>query len=194
MARRRAFDEADVIERAMMAFWSEGYGATTPAKLVDATGLSKSSLYSTFGSKQGVFLAALDAYLHRQLAGIRQVLAEGSLMDGLHRMYATLLAQAAAKDAPKGCLICTSTLELPADEGLASARLNDALDAVEGVFFERFARAVDEGELPESADPLALARFVTSSNMGLQVMARRRPDPAALQDVVDGILRAVTQA
>ena len=67
MARRREFDEQAVVANAMELFWRQGYRATTPRDLLTATGLSKSSLYATFGSKEGLFLAALDAYLDDQV-------------------------------------------------------------------------------------------------------------------------------
>ena len=52
----------------MRAFWKEGWRDTTPQRLVEATGLSRSSLYATFGSKKGLFLAALDLYVEQQRA------------------------------------------------------------------------------------------------------------------------------
>ena len=61
MGRHREFKEEDVVQKAMLAFWKTGWRDTTPQHLIDVTGLSRSSLYATFGSKQGVFLAAFLA-------------------------------------------------------------------------------------------------------------------------------------
>ena len=59
MARPRGFDEEDVVAAAAELFLHRGYEATSVDDLVGATGLHRGSLYKAFGSKRGVFLAAL---------------------------------------------------------------------------------------------------------------------------------------
>ena len=55
MARPQEFDTAEALYKAMDVFWRKGYEATSLADLLDATGLSKSSLYATFGGKREFF-------------------------------------------------------------------------------------------------------------------------------------------
>ncbi|MEH3075969.1 MAG: TetR family transcriptional regulator [Quadrisphaera sp.] len=59
MARPRSFDEAVVVDAATRCFTDLGYAATSVDDLVSATGLHRGSLYGAFGSKRGLFLAAL---------------------------------------------------------------------------------------------------------------------------------------
>ena len=59
MGRTRGFDEACVVRQANDAFLATGYEATSVDDLVRATGLQRGSLYQAFGSKRGIFLAAL---------------------------------------------------------------------------------------------------------------------------------------
>jgi len=59
MARPRSFDEAVVVDAAARCFTELGYAATSVDDLVTATGLHRGSLYGAFGSKRGLFLAAL---------------------------------------------------------------------------------------------------------------------------------------
>ncbi|MCO4773361.1 MAG: helix-turn-helix transcriptional regulator, partial [Deltaproteobacteria bacterium] len=92
MARRREFDEAEVVEKAMHAFWSHGYRSTTPQMLVDATGLSKSSLYATFDNKKGLFLKSLDRYSADQAAFMASMLDSMPLRQGLEALYTELIA------------------------------------------------------------------------------------------------------
>lgn len=63
MGRPRSFDEHSVIAAANRAFTDLGYEATSVDDLLDATGLHRGSLYQAFGSKRGLFLAALRAHL-----------------------------------------------------------------------------------------------------------------------------------
>ena len=62
MARPQEFNTAEALYKAMGVFWSKGYEGTSLADLLEATGLSKSSLYATFGDKRDLFLAAFDCY------------------------------------------------------------------------------------------------------------------------------------
>lgn len=59
VARPRSFDEAVVVDAAARCFTELGYAATSVDDLVTATGLHRGSLYGAFGSKRGLFLAAL---------------------------------------------------------------------------------------------------------------------------------------
>src|SRR5579859_2732118 len=61
--RPRAFDEQAVIHAARDIFAERGPELTSIVDLEQRTGLDRSSLYNTFGSKQGVFEAALRSYL-----------------------------------------------------------------------------------------------------------------------------------
>ena len=63
MGRRRSFDEHAVVVAAATAFTDLGYEATSVDDLLLATGLQRGSLYQAFGSKRGLFLAALQAHL-----------------------------------------------------------------------------------------------------------------------------------
>ncbi|NUR84214.1 MAG: helix-turn-helix transcriptional regulator, partial [Nonomuraea sp.] len=65
MARTREFDTDAAVERAMDVFWSRGYAATSIQDLVEATGVGRGSLYAAFGSKEGLYEAALLRYAAR---------------------------------------------------------------------------------------------------------------------------------
>jgi TetR/AcrR family transcriptional repressor of nem operon len=84
--RPRGFDVLEVVEAAKELFWENGYEGSTLADLERATGLNRSSLYQAFGTKEALFVAALDSYidsfmaprlaaLHRPGAGSREVIA-----------------------------------------------------------------------------------------------------------------------
>src|SRR4051794_16564667 len=59
MARRRAFEESKVLDRAADVFGRHGYDGSTMAELTAAMGLNAPSIYAAFGSKRGLFDAVL---------------------------------------------------------------------------------------------------------------------------------------
>lgn len=67
MGRPRGFDESAVVAAATGPFLQRGYEATSIDELVAATGLHRGSLYKAFGSKRGIFLAALQRLVHDKL-------------------------------------------------------------------------------------------------------------------------------
>ena len=65
MGRTRRFDESAVVAAAAEAFRTNGYEGTGVDELLRAVGLNRGSLYQAFGSKRGIFLAALRSALDR---------------------------------------------------------------------------------------------------------------------------------
>jgi len=56
-----------VVATAAGLFLERGYEATSIDELVAASGLHRGSLYKAFGSKRGIFLAALQQLVHDKL-------------------------------------------------------------------------------------------------------------------------------
>src|SRR5215207_7145190 len=67
--RPRAFDEAQVLDAALGLFWRVGYRDASVPDISAVTGLSTSSLYNVYGSKLGLFEAALGRYLDEVIDG-----------------------------------------------------------------------------------------------------------------------------
>src|ERR1700749_432635 len=67
MARIKEFDTNEVLDKAISLFWDKGYNACSMQDIVEGLGLSRSSIYETFGDKRQLFLDALKKY---QRAGL----------------------------------------------------------------------------------------------------------------------------
>ena len=62
--RSRTSSDDDALDAAIAEFRDHGFVGTSVQRLVEATGRSRSSLYGRFGGKDGLFVAALERYLH----------------------------------------------------------------------------------------------------------------------------------
>ena len=60
--RPRAFDEDQALDAAIDVFWRLGYEGASMAELTQAMGINKPSLYAVFGSKEKLFVRALERY------------------------------------------------------------------------------------------------------------------------------------
>lgn len=183
MGRHREFDEAEVVEKAMRAFWKDGWRDATPQRLVEATGLSRSSLYAAFGSKKGVFLAALDLYVAQQQSYLTQLLAEGTVREGLERMYTLMVDMMRPGGGGMTCLVASSLLEVPAEDNETIARVVRGQAEMTEVFEARFRRAIHEGELDDARTAGERAQFIATVNNGVQIAARAQASEDQLRSV-----------
>ncbi|MFK7986219.1 MAG: TetR/AcrR family transcriptional regulator [Sandaracinaceae bacterium] len=188
MARPREFDEEEVLNKAMEVFWLRGYRATTPQALVEATGLSKSSLYATFESKNRLFLAVLRRYAELHLQHIRLVLSNESLRAGLEQLYEMLVTNSTSG---RTCLLCSTSIEAPRDDRTIADLIARTQERTEDVLHERLVRAQKEGELSPERDARGLARMIISTNTGLMVLARSNPDPDWVRPIAKEMLRTL---
>ena len=93
--RPRTFDPDQVLEKAMQLFWSQGYETTSLQDLLLATGLSKSSLYESFGNQQSLFEAAFTRYFDRRAKQMRERLEQAdSPLDFIHGCLLSVLDDA----------------------------------------------------------------------------------------------------
>jgi len=103
VGRPREFDEDNVLEAAMDAFWNKGYEATSLADLCDCTGLHKGSLYQSFGDKHELFMRALHHYSDKEF---REVMAVAFDSDSpLQNVRAVVHKVCESAMDCKGCLV-----------------------------------------------------------------------------------------
>jgi AcrR family transcriptional regulator len=62
MARRKEFDREEVLKAAVATFADHGFEGTSTDELLAAMGISRQSLYDTFGDKRQLYLEALRHY------------------------------------------------------------------------------------------------------------------------------------
>lgn len=112
MARIKKYKEEEVIQKAMNLFWRNGYEATSVRMLEKEMGINQFSIYSSFGSKQGVFFECIKAY-KTELDSIRNVLKESSNgIVGIKQFFYDFLEFTKENQEGKGCLVCNTVSEL----------------------------------------------------------------------------------
>ena len=150
--RPRGFDEAQVLDAAMHLFWRVGYTEASVPDLSAVTGLSTSSLYNVYGSKLGLFEAALARYLEEVIDGYMVgPLARGSAGLADVNAFMDRLEGTIDRGPARGCLAVNTMAEqrhLPPTLAAAPAAyrtmLRDALHAA-------LTRAAELGEISADA-------------------------------------------
>ncbi|NNE17170.1 MAG: TetR/AcrR family transcriptional regulator, partial [Myxococcales bacterium] len=111
--RPRLFDEEAVLDELTALFWRKGYSQTSMTDLVDASGVHKSSLYSTFGSKEELFSKILRRYLDSRMDMLSALIEQaGPGIDGIHAFLEILRSNLASGTGQRGCLLANTSSEL----------------------------------------------------------------------------------
>ncbi|MDJ0337321.1 TetR/AcrR family transcriptional regulator [Cryobacterium sp. PH31-O1] len=125
MGRLQTFDNTVVVQAARDLFWNKGYEAASLADLEAATGLGRSSLYHAFGSKRGLFDAAVADYLETVIRPRLTVLRSGATDASALLEYFDSLARSTANLADdslrSGCLLVNCAAGLAAHDDPARA-------------------------------------------------------------------------
>jgi len=183
-----------VLDRAMRQFWEEGYERTSVQDLVEATGLSRSSLYETFGSKHDLYLAALDRYRNRETRELVERLDDGSSPLACIRQVFEEAGVACADDDGRGCFVVNATVERARCDEEIGRRTAASLQGMENAFAMAVRRGQTAGEIDDALDPVAAGRFLANAYRGIHVTSQLRPDQAVLEDVIDQTLSVLMEA
>jgi TetR/AcrR family transcriptional repressor of nem operon len=172
MARPREFEEGEVLDRALHAFWSKGYEGTSVQDLVDETGLGRASLYGAFGDKEQLFKRVLAHYVERAGAEMSTLEDEPSALLALERLFTSWLSVTCPKSGPRGCFLVLSGTSSADREAWARALLEQSMKQTEASLERIVRRGQEVGELKASRDPATVARFLVVLLQGVATASR----------------------
>jgi TetR/AcrR family transcriptional repressor of nem operon len=186
--RPRAFDETEVVERAMQLFWLNGYRATGLTELLEHIGISRQSLYDTFGNKRGLFKRVIEHYRATRLSEALALLErEGSHVENV-KAVVKYFEQLALDAQCRGCLVANTLVELGRENGDIADLLRETLELLQNSLQHSLEAARRAGELPKNKSPEKIAHALTNATIGLAVTGKLQMDPAAVHDIYTGTL------
>ncbi|MFC3505387.1 TetR/AcrR family transcriptional regulator [Micromonospora krabiensis] len=181
MARTREFDTDAAVAAALEVFRHKGYEGASMRDLAQATGLGSGSIYAAFGSKDGLYLAALDLYRQRYAAPLVEILRSGNDARDLIREVFVGAVDDIVRDGRRfACLIVGASMERAHHDRRVADRLRATTRSLEHALFDVLAEGQLRGEIPADRSPGDLAGFLVTSLQGLRVMGAINPDRAAL--------------
>lgn len=173
MGRPRLFDLDGAVASALNVFWERGYGATTPAELLDAIGVGKGSFYNAFGSKHALFEQALRRYRDDRVAGLAgRLTGSGSVRERLKRYLERFAAPECEKALRRGCLAANTAAELGRSDPAAAKIVRGIFEGMEGQLEATLVEAQKRGELDCALDPKAVASLLLATLIGIAVLAK----------------------
>lgn len=176
VGRPREFDVDDVVAAVVDLFWEKGFGATSIGDVVDRTGLSKSSLYGAFGSKEALYRTALDRYLEEHRIMIDTMLVHGTRgLDDVDAFLDRIGDQVEQAGESRGCLVVNTSTELGTSEPSLVELGNQHRDVLRRGFTAALERAAASGEFG-ARRVATMANVLVATVLGLAVMIRGGAD------------------
>jgi AcrR family transcriptional regulator len=189
LGRPRAFDADRALDRALAIFWRNGYeGASLPA-LTKAMGINRPSLYAAFGNKETLFRKAVERYERGPAGYTYKAISKPTARAVVEALLAGIVALLTTPKNPGGCLMVQGALASGKNANHVRQDLASRRAAGVSAIRRRFQRAIDEGDLPATADAQGLARFVATVMHGLAVQAASGASRKELLRVKDMFLR-----
>ncbi len=173
MSRPREFDQAEAIETAMNEIWKNGYEACSVKALSEKLGITRSSFYNAFGSREALFREALVRYFDQSpdkaFATARQGVRVRAL---LTRTFREVCHARASDPAGRGCMAINSAAELcNVHEELGGLMAEAILNSL-GCLEKLLRWGVKQGEIDRDADTHALALALQNLLIGLNLMCK----------------------
>lgn len=185
MPKEVLFNEETVLQKATALFWHKGYNGTSMDDLTKATGLSRSSLYNSFGDKHRLFMRCLHYYLSSQQQSLMQAVAVTSSPLKKIKIAFKYMVEVILRDEKRdGCLMVNSTAELSnVDEEVGVLALQN-MEGMEHLFQQWVKEAQQQGEMSKTFTPQAIARHLFNTYSGLRISGQAKPDKRSLDDIV----------
>jgi TetR/AcrR family transcriptional regulator, transcriptional repressor for nem operon len=192
MPRPKAFNETEVLEKAMYLFWKKGYHHTTMQDLVDSMGINRASMYDTYGDKHQLYLACLNLYKNISTKIINNAIAsEKSPIAQIRSLLNALATEAITDIENKCCFFANAALEmLPHDIQVNKIIIGNTKD-INKLIEALIINAQQKGLINTNKSSTELAFFIQSNMYGIRVIAKNNPKPEQLYNLVDQVMEAL---
>ncbi|UWY28197.1 TetR/AcrR family transcriptional regulator [Flavobacterium sp. TR2] len=189
MARTKEFNEEQALDKAIEIFWHKGYNGTSAQDLVNHLGLSRSSLYDTFGDKQKLFVKSLKRYQKQNLDGLKTLFENAeNIKTALTDIFKQAVIESLQDRITKGCFMVNSAVELAMHDPEIAKIVHDNQKVVEEIFYNAVKKGQASGQISDKQEARSLARFIFNNYSGIRVLARTGEKD---KQVYDDILKSI---
>lgn len=188
MPWEKAYNETEVLERAMHAFWAQGYKATSMQDLVDATGINRGSIYAAYTNKHTLFMEALRHYdkVHRA-DYLQQVSKRHAPKDAIIEVFVGASKATGRNGAPAGCLLVNSVLELSPHDAEVRDFVDACLGEVENFFFSNIRAGKRDGTIRTAGTSRETAQSLLGLFLGVRVLTRGNRCNATMEAITSQV-------
>jgi AcrR family transcriptional regulator len=168
------FDRQRALWAAMTLFWERGYEGTSFDDLTAAMGISSSSFYNSFGSKEELYCEATKSYLDWSGHWFFAILNDPGIdtRTAFARLFESTAEEFTRGGHPLGCMISLAGTHCA--PGMTNIRdmMVEHRAFSEGALAERIRKGIEAGDVAKETDCDMLAAYYSAVARGLAVQAR----------------------
>ncbi|MFJ8644788.1 TetR/AcrR family transcriptional regulator [Streptomyces sp. NPDC093546] len=190
------FDPDATLETVVRLFWRQGMASTGIQDVVTATGVNRSSLYSTFGDKQALYRAALRRYLeHRSQPVFQRLAGDARGLPAIREFFDGLItARCSGEYAQWGCMVSNAHAGTENGDPQVRAILDQHHQQLRDAMHAALVTAERQGQLAPGVDPAASADLLALLAYGVNLRSRAGSDARALTGTVKAALAPLSAA
>ena len=187
MAWKKKFDEDKVLNKAMNAFWQNGYDGTSMRQLIGCMGLNPGSIYATFGDKKALFFKTMDCYTNQVREKHRELKKNNTPRGLIMALFDEMISTIQASPKHNGCFMVNTALDIAPQDKEIHKYISRWFEEMEEFFHHSITEAQKAGEIRKNLDPAKTARHIISLMCGAQVLARVNPGHLMIEDMKEQI-------
>lgn len=178
----KQYDRTELLDIAVELFRLQGFNGTSTAELVEALGVNRKSMYAEFGSKEGLFEAALDRYSQHHLTNVLgPIEAPDAHADAIRGAFDSYAGASDGWAQGRGCLMCNTAVERGAQSPGVRQHVAEYLERLTTAFRHALTNAAERGQVDPAADLDALAAYFTTALIGVAACIRAEAPPAQVK-------------
>ncbi|NIJ44004.1 AcrR family transcriptional regulator [Wenyingzhuangia heitensis] len=169
MARKKQYNEQEVIEKAMGLFWRNGYEATSVRMLEKEMGINQFSIYASFKNKQGVFLESIKCYKTKVNSIKDKLKKSNNGVAGIEQYFYDFLEFSKEDSLFKGCLVTNSVNEIKEEtDATIMVELKNFANEIRDLFVSN----LKQDDLIENTTIEKHADYLMNSLLGLSIASK----------------------
>jgi len=145
-------------------FWAQSYHNVSINEIAQKTGLTRTSVYNSFKTKDELFIEALNCYCEKAPDRILKNVNEG------------------------GCMIANCMSELIGGDGVVGDYINNMYVEYRKRLNGLVQQAIRQGELPESTEPEVAAHMILIFINGFSTFSKSILSEEKLKGIADGFM------
>lgn len=176
------FDQDAVLDTVVHLVWRQGIAATGVQDIVTVTGVSRSSLYATFGGKRDLHRAALSRYIARySQPAFDRLAGDGRGLPAITDFFTRLIrARCSGERARWGCMISNAHAGAENDDPAVRQILRGHHTKLRAAMHAALLAAKDMAQLRPDLDPHTTANQLALLAYGVNLRSRAGADAAGL--------------
>ncbi|MDN3392563.1 MULTISPECIES: TetR/AcrR family transcriptional regulator [unclassified Pseudoalteromonas] len=169
MANKVKFERDNVVRVASQLFWQKGFHATSTRDLQEAVNMRPGSIYSAFGSKEGLYCESLKDYTVQMKTQIEGFLSSAdTVLGGLRAFVENVVIKTKDCSPSAICMLVKANSEFAEKDSNLYELSLDLTAQFEAYLTQLFNQAINKGELSNTLTAVEYARFFQVQFTGLR--------------------------